>query len=238
MQTAHLAGQAGRLQIIIQDDCSTDFDVMECIGPPAEPERNAVNLGFAGNCNAGARRAGGDILLFLNQDTRAFNEWFEPLMIMFDDPKVGIVGPKLITPVMKPDGARDYSIQSCGGLYDGNKGPFHRFLGWAADDRRVNVRERVSWTTGAALAIRRDLFAGVGGFDEDYKRGYFEDVDLCEKVKGTGFEIWYCPDAIFQHTVGVSGGVPAEVFKTNSMRFHRKWDAIITPDTGIIHVNY
>jgi len=103
------AGRAGRLQLIVQDDCSDQFDVMECVGLPIEAERNAVNLGFAGNCNAGAKRAKGDVLFFLNQDTRALNDWFAPLMSMFDDPNVGIVGPKLVSKF----GGEEYSIQSC-----------------------------------------------------------------------------------------------------------------------------
>ena len=235
-------GQQSRLEILVQDDCSPDFSIYDVIGmEPASAQRNERNLGFAGNCNAGAARSNGDVLMFLNQDTVAHDGWFDPLMSMFDDPIVGIAGPKLVTHQARPvgSGVEEWdAIQSCGGLYGGNRGPFHRWLGWSADDWRVNVRERVSWITGAALAIRRDLFFKVGGLDVGYERGYFEDVDLCEKVKAAGYEIWYCPDAIFQHLVGTSGGVPAEVFKTNSMRFHRRWDAMITPDTGIIHVNY
>jgi O-antigen biosynthesis protein len=207
---------------------------------PAQAQRNPVNLGFAGNCNAGAMRAKGDVLLFLNQDTVARDGWFEPLMSMFNDPIVGIAGPKLVipaSPIDKTIGSHD-AIQSCGGLYGGNFGPFHRYLGWFAEDWRVNIKERVSWITGAALAIMRDLFFKVGGFDVDYKRGYFEDTDLCEKVKAEGLEVWYCPAAVFEHTAGSSGGVPADVFKANSLRFHARWDAKIKPDTPISHVNY
>lgn len=228
------AGKAGRLEILVQDDASDTFRANELIGmpigQPAAAQRNPANIGFAGTCNAGAARATKDILLFLNQDTAAHPGWFEPLMEMFDDLRIGIVGPKLIFPLN--------TIQSCGGKYDGGKGPYHRYLGWAADDWRVNRRERVSWTTGAALAVRRELFTHVGGFDTGYERGYFEDVDLCEAVKSLGYEIWYCPAAVFEHAAGSGGGVPAHIFKSNSMRFHRRWDARIAPDTPIVHVNY
>jgi GT2 family glycosyltransferase len=129
-------------------------------------------------------------------------------------------------------------IQSCGGLYGGNKGPFHRMLGWSHDDWRVNISEQVSWTTGAALAIRRSTFEQVGGFDVGYVRGYFEDVDLCEAVKALGLKVWYQPRSVFEHRVGSSGGVPADIFKRNSFRFHDKWDAKIKPDTSISYVNF
>jgi len=223
------------VEILVQDDCSPDVNLAEILGPPAQVQRNEKNLGFAGNCNAGARRAQGEVLLFLNQDTLARPGWFAPLAAAFDDPRVGIVGPKLVFP---PEGDGPATIQSCGGLYGGNKGPFHRYIGWAEDDWRVNIAERMSWTTGAALAIRRELFWQVGGYDEGYVRGYFEDVDLCEAVKAQGFEIWYCPAAVFEHRAGKSGGVPHQIFMSNSLRFHGKWDGRITPDTQVIHVNY
>ena len=248
--TAGAEGMAGRMEILVQDDASPDVDLTEIIGPPAQVARNPRNLGFAGNCNAGASRAAGDVLFFLNQDTQAQPGWFEPLMAMFDNLQVGIVGPKLVFPPA-PNGtgalpgltaprppATAYSIQSCGGLYDGGKGPFHRYIGFAADDWRVNIAERVSWTTGAALAVRRDLFEKVSGFDAAYGRGYFEDVDLCEKVKERGYEVWYCPEAVFTHKVGTSNAETAESFRANSLRFHERWDRRITPDTNIIHVNY
>lgn len=228
-------GQAGRLEVIVQDDASGDFDALKLIHPPVAAARNDSNLGFAANCNAGARRAQGDLLLFLNQDTVARPGWFEPLVGMFANPAVGIVGPKLVFPA---EDGREESIQSCGGLYDGGKGPFHRFLGWAADDWRVNLTERVSWVTGAALCIWRDLFWRVGGFDTRYERGYFEDVALCEAVKQQGAEVWYCAEAVFEHKVGSTGGIPAHIFRANSDRFHREWDHRITADTPARLVNY
>lgn len=229
------AGMAERLQVIVQDDASPDVNLPELLGAPAQVERNPVNLGFSGTCNAGAARSAGDILLFLNQDTRARPGWFEPLMAAFDNPAVGIVGPKLVFPVK--DGQPE-TVQSCGGLYGANKGPFHRMIGWLADDYRVNVPERVSWTTGAALAVRRELFVQAGGFNVAYKRGYFEDCGLCEQVKALGYEVWYEPRAVFEHDTGTSGGVSGDVFRNNSMLFHKLWDDKIEPDSRFSFVNF
>lgn len=237
VQTGAEAGNTGRLEILVQDDCSPDFYLAEVLGPPVKVERNAVNLGFGGNCNAGALRAQGEILLFLNQDTKARPGWFAPLMAAFDDPRVGIVGPKLVF-MDRAHESKD-SIASCGGWYDAGRGPYHRYLGWDAADWRVNVRERVSWTTGAALAVRRGLFYAVGGFDLRFIRGYFEDCALSEAVKANGFDILYEPASVFEHAVGTTGGVPPETFRANSLLFHRLWDSYITPDTpGAVFVNY
>jgi len=234
IQTEYQRGVDGRLEIIVQDDCSPDFNITDIIGLPVLPARNESNLGFAGNCNAGALRAKGDILLFLNQDTKARAGWFDPLMEMFDDDRVGIVGCKLTF----PDAGRGSSIQSCGGLFDARKSPYHRFLGYAADDWRVNQREKVSWTTGGALAIRRELFYELHGFDVGYERGYFEDVDLCMAAVKKGYQIWYCPQSEFEHEAGTSGGVPAHIFKKNMMRFMTRWQAFIEPDTNVVMNNW
>lgn len=201
---------------------------------PALVEKNAANLGFAGNNNAGALRAHGDIILFLNQDTRAHDGWFDPLMSMFDEPLVGIVGCKL---VFKDTGDGE-KIQSCGGLYDSRKNPYHRYFGYNADDWRVNQTERVSWTTAGGLAIRRSLFYELHGFDVGYERGYWEDTDLCEATKQRGYQIWYCPHSVFEHDVGSSGGVPTHIFRKNMMRFHTRWDSFIVPDTNVIMMNW
>src|SRR3990167_5928904 len=56
-RTGQTLGQAGKLEILVQDDCSDTFDVMEILPPIFCPARNAERLGFSGNCNAGAARA-------------------------------------------------------------------------------------------------------------------------------------------------------------------------------------
>ena len=236
-------GQTGRLEILVQDDCSDTFDVMEVLPPVFCPARNAERLGFAGNCNAGAARAKGDILLFLNQDTKARENWAAPLLNLFEtNPMVGIVGPKLIFANeyfgQNEKINAEFSIQSCGGLYDARGGPYHRYLGYAADDWRVNICERISWTTGAVLTIRRNLFNACMGFDVAYELGYFEDVDLCEKAKRFGYEVWYQPESVFEHKAGSTGGIPPHIFRQNSILFHSRWDKIIVPDTTAVMVNY
>lgn len=233
MQWSHKAGALGKLQLIIQDDASPE--------PLPEPfpygmfevERNPQNLGFAGNCNAGAARAKGDVILFLNQDTYALNEWFEPLLAAFADERVGIVGPKLVL----HDAEGKEVIQSCGGIFDARRGPYHRFLGFAEDYWLCNQPETVSWITGAALAVRRELFAQVGGFSLAYGRGYFEDVDLCMKVKQAGYSIFYEPRAKFYHSVASTGGIPADEFRRNVLTFHTLWDAHIEPDVSVVMGN-
>lgn len=205
-------------ELIVQDDASPDFDLRKFVG--LWTERNAVNLGFAGNANAAAKRATNDVLLFCNQDVYATPErsqsWDAALLAAFDNPQVGIVGARLL---FKND-----AIQSAGGLFDATGLPYHRCLGYSNPDyEEVAVAREVDWVTGAALAIRRDLFERVGGFDERYVKGYFEDVDICMRVRALGFKVWYEPRCTLYHDkVGSSGGNPAN-FAANALRFKVAW---------------
>lgn len=202
--------------LYVQDDASPNFDLRKFLG--AVVERNAVNLGFAGNCNAGAKRAQGDILAFINQDITATPErsqgWDAALLNAFADPQVGIVGARLLF-------AND-AIQSAGGLFDVTGTPYHRCLGYSNPDyEEVATACEVDWTTGACLAIRRELFERVGGFDTRYVKGYWEDVDLCMRIRALGGKVWYEPRCTLYHAVGSTGGNPH--FQQNAMLFKSRY---------------
>lgn len=220
------------IEFVIQDDCSPSVDLRSVIPPyAASVVRNERNLGFAGNSNAGAARATGEILLFCNQDVVAHNPlsmgWDKALIAAFENPEVGIVGARLLFP--------NNTIQSAGGIYDAHLQPAHRCLGYSNIEHwEVNTPEFVPWVTGAALAIRRDLFIQVGGFDEAYAGGYFEDVELCERVKEAGFKVWYEPRVTFVHDSGSSGGNPR--FMANAHIWKTRWADTrkVKPDTTAV----
>lgn len=222
-----------RTEVLCQDDASPDYDLTKLVGPPFKVERNSENMGFIRNVNQAAKRAKGDYLCLFNQDCKPLMVgWADIMLSLFmGNPKIGIVGPKLLFP--------DGSIQSCGGLFDGGRGPFHRYLGWKnADDRRVNTTEKVGWITGACLMISRADFWKCGGLDEiHYQDGYFEDVSLCMQVRHElNKQVWYCAEAVIEHSVGSTGG--SRFFLHNSLAFHRLWDDKIVPDTDNVYVNY
>lgn len=226
------------IEFIVADDASpTALFPMLIPHCAAKVVRREVNGGFAANSNTGASFAEGDIILFVNQDIMAIGQgpdgqplsqdWDIPLVNAFADPCVGIVGAKLLFP--------DGRIQNAGGKFDGKCQPTHRGLGYSNHQYvEVNTPEFVSWTTAAALAVRRDLFNQLGGFDERYARGYFEDVSLCLSVRERGFKVWYEPRCVFIHSVGTSGGSP--YFAQNAMRFKEQWvdSKKITPDTLVV----
>lgn len=226
------------IRFLVQDDASPDCDLRLLLPPcAASVERNAVNLGFGGNCNQAAARADGDILFMVNQDVFAglhpldgdpiSQDWDIHLVNAFADDKVGVVGAKLLFP--------DGRIQNAGGKYDGHCAPYHIGLGYANHRYwEVNTPCEVSWTTGAAMAIRRDLFNQLGGFDVSYGRGYFEDVEICVKARLAGAKVWYEPRVTLLHAVGTSGGSPT--FAKNAMLFKERWvdTKIVKPDVMAI----
>lgn len=216
------------------------------MGVPFNVVRNETNLGFVANENKGASLASGKYLMFLNSDIELHKIWLDPAVeLMEHNPKIGVVGIKLVFPA---DDKGSSGIQSCGGLYDAGKMPFHRYLGWWSGHPFVNKTEKVSWVTGAAFLTRKDLFNKIGGFDPAYGRGYFDDPDYCEEAKLRGYEIWYCAEASATHFVGQSMGEAAKTpqqqheaarsFYNNARLFERKWADKITPDVPMIMVAY
>ena len=210
--------------VLIQDDASPDVVMPELIGPACQ--RNPQNLGFPGNCNAGAARATGDLLMFINQDvTVAQPGWDTRLREWFvSTPEMGIAGPTLLFP--------DGRVQSVGGAFDCFCQPYHEALGmlnpyWEA----IHTPRPVGWITGAALAIRAELWHQLGGFDTVYGRGYFEDVDLCVRAQVAGYEVWHLPGIIMTHRVGSTGGNPQML--ENARLFKERWvdTGIVGPDT-------
>ena len=202
----------------VQDDCSPDVHFPHVIPPEiATTARNQENAGFPGNCNRGVQHTQSDIICLVNQDIYAAeisHGWDAAILAAFEDETVGIVGPRLLFP--------DGSVQNAGGLFDGRYHPYHEYLGWKnANVEKVMTPRYMDWTTGAVFAVRRWLWDSLGGFDEGYIKGYFEDVDFCLRALEDGLKTWYEPSATLYHEVGTTGGNLN--FLNNSKRFYEKW---------------
>jgi GT2 family glycosyltransferase len=248
------------IEILAVDDASPGLDLRQVKAlSGAQIIRRDVNGGFPAACNTGALAAHGEVLFFLNSDTEAIPGWYEPLLNVFvDHNDVAVVGVKTVFPVLwwcrecrgyvsckkcpnGHDAVQAVRIQSAGGWFDARNGPYHRYFGWDANDPLVNVQEAVSWVTGAAMAVRSSVFREMQGFDENYTGGYFEDVDLCMRVRQSGWRVMYEPKSVFVHVTGASF-VPVgdkSRFYINSKRFHVLWDKTIVPDNrACIMVDY
>ena len=156
------------------------------------------NLGFAGGSNLGAARAAGDVLLFLNPDTRPAADAAERLCLpVWQRESIGAAGCKLVFP--------DGRLQCAGGVIGPNG--IARQRGWAEPDHgQYDREEAVDYVPGAALAIRRDLFCELGGFHDGYFPGFYEDTELCLRLRRRGYDVLYLPAPRIVHLESQSMG--------------------------------
>lgn len=201
--------------VIVVDNGSEDgsVDHLSAAHPDVELLALGENRRFAGGNNAGVARAierGADVVLVLNNDTTVEPDLVRRLDPVFDDPDVGIAGPRVV------HADRPEVIWYGGGVFRAQWGfASHRALRRPADAGE-DPAGPTDWVTGCALAVRAPLWESLGGLDEDYYI-YAEDVDFCLRARATGAGIVYEPGAVVHHAVSASTGGRWSPFKA----YHR-----------------
>jgi GT2 family glycosyltransferase len=190
------------LEFIVVDNASSDdsFAVLNKeFGARIKLIKNSINIGFGAANNLGAFEAKGDILLLLNSDTLLKMDIFSVLEKTFVNEKIGIASPILLLANGQQQPHASGKIPSLKTLlFERGKISF--------------LNDNLDWVSGAALAIRRSVFEKITGFDESFFM-YFEDIDLCKRVKSLGYEVVLCPEAFLTHFGGASLGSGDEVRK-------------------------
>ena len=194
-------------ELILVDNASSDgsADFVQQRWPQARLIRNASNRGFAAASNQGAGQAAGEILVFLNQDTRVLPGWLAGLSAPLEqDPGIGLVTSKLLL-MSRPE-----QIQMCGQDIHFTGFTFGR--GFLCPAGAFSRSEVVSAVAGASFAIRRTLWEQLGGFDESLFM-YYEETDLCWRARLAGFTSVYNPGSVIQHDFSVNSS-PAALYYT------------------------
>lgn len=189
------------VEIIVVDNGSTDGSAqfVRVSFPDAILIENGANLGFSKGCNIGAKRARGEALVFLNQDTRVEPGWLAHLVSpVLLDKGVGVSTGKLLL----GDTAR---IDCTGGYLTLWTGPGSLHHGVPQDDVVKGIL-RPFFGCGAAMAVRRELFLSIGGFDEQIF-AFGDDLDLSWRLRLLGFGVVYAPFATIHHAHSGSWGV-------------------------------
>jgi GT2 family glycosyltransferase len=181
--------------------------------------------------NTAARVAGGDVLLFLNNDIEAFRlGWLAALVGHACRSDVGAVGARLVY--------RDRRLQHCGvvvgligaaghpliGLEDGEGGYMNMAL----------VTRECSAVTGACLASRREVFDSLGGFDESLGVD-LNDVDYCLRGLAAGYRTVYEPGAELVHHESPSRGTAGGV--GDILKFIERWRDYISAGDPYLNMN-
>jgi GT2 family glycosyltransferase len=175
--------------------------------------RNQRNVGFGAAINQAARLTSAPLLWLVNPDCRIVSGAFNTLRrVLIADPRCGLTAPQLLN----ADGSAQESARgeptALTGLF-GRHGLLTRVFPAAAAARH-NLRAReiiaagaetadVDWVMGACMLIRREAFDRVNGFDERFFL-YWEDTDLCRRIREAGFAIRYVPGARVEHPGGAS----------------------------------
>jgi len=170
------------LEIIIVDNCSQDGSVdflKRNFGKRIKIIENKVNKGFGVANNQGAREARGQYLFFVNSDTLLFDDIFGKAKRFFEhSPQTALVAPQLI---LENGEEQKYAY----GGFPNFPNLILRKFSQEAKDKMVF---EVDWVSGAAFFIKKNVFEKVKGFDANFFM-YFEDIDLCKRVKDMGYQI-------------------------------------------------
>jgi GT2 family glycosyltransferase len=226
LASLHRHGAKCSFEVLVAEDASADGDVDQLRRIPGlRYVRNEKNLGFVGNCNAAARRARGEYLAFLNNDTEVCAGWLDALLDVFRDfPAAGLVGARILLP--------DGRLQEAGGIVfrDGGAYQYGRF-----DDPQAScynfVRE-TDYCSAAAILMPRALFRSLGGFSEEFAPAYYEDTDLAFRVRAAGHRVYVQPAAVVLHDEGTTHGNDVEQGlksgqRRNGIVFRLKWREVL-----------
>jgi len=198
-------------EIIVVDNGSVDetAKIVEQLYPQVNLIQNKKNLGYAKANNQGIEKAKGEYILLLNPDTQVLEDSLSLIYeFMEENPKIGALGPKLLNP--------DESIQSScrefptfstliwefSGL--SRLFPTSRVFGrWRMGYFNFDEQRETDQPMGSALMLRRATLEDVGAFDESFVM-FFNDVDLCFRIKKGGWKIYFYPEAKVIHHKGAS----------------------------------
>ena len=214
--------------IIVADNGSTDNSVefIEKEFPNVKLLKFTENYGFAEGYNQAIAQTRYKYTILLNSDAASKEGWIEPIYeYMEAHPQTGACQPKLLS-YTTPD-EFEYAGAS-GGFIDKNGYPYCRgrlFSTVEKDNGQDDDICSIFWATGAALAVRSDLYLKVGGLDKLFF-AHMEEIDLCWRILLAGYDIKVIPQSIVYHLGG--GSLPASNprktylnFRNNLLLLHK-----------------
>ena len=199
-----LAHSRDHARVIVADNGSTDGSVawMRANVPEVGIIELPENLGFAGGYNAALAELDAAYCILLNSDVEVTPGWIGAMRTYLEkNPDMAACQPKVLG---YNDRSRFEHAGAAGGFIDRNGYPFCRgriFELTEEDKGQYNDERDVFWSTGACMMIRREAFRAAGGFDTSLF-AHMEEIDLCWRLRRTGWRIGYTSSATVYHVGG------------------------------------
>ncbi len=210
-------------EIVVVDNASTDgtpawLEDEAARRPKLRVILNRSNRGFAPACNQAFAGAQGEVFCLLNNDTVVTRGWLSAMVgALMRDPKLGLVGPSsngVANEARVTPGYRDLA-----GLPEWAE----RYV-WDHDQESFPIPMLALY----CAALRREVWGAVGGLDERFEVGLFEDDDFSRRIRQAGYDIRCLRGAWVHHFQEASfGALPEEeyarIYEANRRRFLAKW---------------
>lgn len=188
-------------ELLVVDNASDDesLEVIRSIAPDAVALRQAGNLGFAGAVNVGMRRACGEWIAVLNNDTEVAADWLSECMAAAGrHPDAGFLACHIL------DFHKRDTVYSAGDCFL-RAGIGYRRGQELADGEDYRQDREIFSACGCAALYRREIFEKAGGYDERFF-AYLEDTDLGLRLQASGCRGYYVSRARVYHVGGATSG--------------------------------
>ena len=226
--------------ILIVDNDSDDTDTITYLDHISlqytniQVTKDTRPFNYSALMNRAVEHAQGDYIVFLNNDTKIITpDWLHEMISLAMLDGVGAVGAKLLYPnntlqhggVILGLGADKVAGHMHHLLPEGNYGYFGRAF----------ITQELSAVSAACMAVKKESFWKVGGFNEVSLPIAFNDIDLCLKLKATGFRNLWTPHAQLYHYESISRG--SDYTEAQQLRFQQevqfmkdKWGELLLRD--------